>query len=196
MNTEQWCADDALMMRWWCADDALMMHWWCTDDIQMIHGWFTESSFQKYTTCRVFLALCNMLFLSICVFVYLYFCICAFGTWEYNFWYPWTILFSKIYHMLGLSGTLSYAVFVYLCICIFVFVRSAHGNKVFDILEQSSLQKYTTCLVFLALCHMLYLCICVFVFVYLCMRHLVISILISLNQELSENLWFVWSKTS
>ena len=44
--------------------------------------------------------------------------------------------------------------------------------------------------------NMLYLCICVFVFVYLCMRHLVISVLISLDQELSENVWFVWSKTS
>ena len=44
--------------------------------------------------------------------------------------------------------------------------------------------------------NMLYLCICVFVFVYLCMRHLVISVLISLDQELSENIWFVWPKTS
>ena len=34
------------------------------------------------------------------------------------------------------------------------------------------------------------------VFVYLCMRHLIISVLISLDQELSENVWFVWSKTS
>ena len=42
---------------------------------------------------------------------------------------------------------------------------------------------------------MLYLCICVFVFVYLCMRHLVISVLTSLDQELSENIWFVWSET-
>ena len=95
-------------------------------------------------------------------------------------------------------------VFVYLCICVFVyfvivffvFVRLTHESIIFDILEQSSFQKYTTCWEFLALFHMLYLCICVFVFVYLCMRHLVISILISLNQELSENLWFVWSKTS
>ena len=39
-------------------------------------------------------------------------------------------------------------------------------------------------------------CIFVFVFVYLCMRHLVISVLISLDQELSQNLWFVWFKTS
>ena len=43
---------------------------------------------------------------------------------------------------------------------------------------------------------MLYLCICVFLFVYLCIRHLVISVLISLDQELSENIWFVWPKTS
>ena len=55
--------------------------------------------------------------------------------------------------MLGLSGTLSCALFVYLCICVFVFV-------------------------------------------YLCMRHLVISVLISLDQVLSENIWFVWSKPS
>ena len=44
---------------------------------------------------------------------------------------------------MGLSGTLSYAVFVYLCICIFVFVSLTHGNVIFDILEQSSFQKYT-----------------------------------------------------
>ena len=62
--------------------------------------------------------------------------------------------------------------------------------------EQSSFHKYTTCSVFLALRNMLYLCICVFVFVYLSMRHLVISVLISWDQELSENVWFVWPKTS
>ena len=77
----------------------------------LINGW-----------CWVFLALCLMLYLCICVFLYLYFCICAFDTWEYHFWYTWTILFSKIYYMLGLSGTLSYAVFVYLCVCVFVYL--------------------------------------------------------------------------
>ena len=116
----------------------------------MIFDTLEQSSFQKYATCWVFLALRHMLYLCICVFVYVYFCICVFDTCEYHFWYPWTILFSKICHMMGLYGTVN----------------------------------------------MLYLCICLFVFVYLCMRHLVISILISLNQELSENLWFVWSKTS
>ena len=108
--------------------------------------------------------------------------------------------------MLGLSGTLSYAVFVYLCINIFVFVCLLHGNIIFDILEQFPFQKYTTCWVCLVLCHVLYLCICVFVylylcicvfvFVYLCMRHLVISVLISLDHVLSEKIWFVWSKPS
>merc|ERR1711981_1255583 len=53
-----------------------------------------------------------------CIFVcvYLYFCICMFDTWEYDFCYPCTTPSSKIYHMLGLSDTSSYAVFVYLCI--------------------------------------------------------------------------------
>ena len=55
-------------------------------------------------------------------------------------------------HILGLSGTLSYAVCVYLCICVSVFV-------------------------------------------YLCMRHLVISVLIFLDQALSKNR-LVWSKPS
>ena len=36
-------------------------------------------------------------------------------------------------------------------------MRSARGNLIFDILEQSSFQKYATCWVFLALHHMLYL---------------------------------------
>merc|ERR1711954_36091 len=60
-------------------------------------------------------------------------------------------------------------------------------NIIFDISEQSSFQKYTTCWVFLSLCNMLYLCICIY---------LVISVLISWDQELSENIWFVWPKTS
>ena len=33
-----------------------------------------------------------------------------------------------------------------------------------NILEQSSFQKYTTCWVFVVLCHVLHLCICVFVY--------------------------------
>ena len=67
-----------------------------------------------------------------------------------------------------------------------------HEIIIFDILEQSCFQKYATCWVFTAQL-MLYFCICVFV--YLCMSHLVISVLISLDQELSENIWFVWSRT-
>ena len=76
--------------------------------------------------------------------------------------------------MLSLSGLnqltrnvyLSICVFVYLYICIFVFACLTHGNVIFDILGQSSFQKYTTWWVFPELCHMLYLYICVFV--YLC----------------------------
>ena len=62
----------------------------------------------------------------------------------------------------------TYAVFVCLCICILVFALLTQGNIIFDILEQSSFQKYTTWWVFLALCHMLYLCICVFVYLCIC----------------------------
>ena len=135
-----------------------------------------------------------------CIFVcvYLFFCICMFDTWEYDFCYRWTILSSKIYHMLGLSGTSSYAVFVYLCILYLYFCIC-----MFDTREYHFWYPWT--ILFSKICHMmglygtvnmLYLCICVFVFVYLCMRHLVISVLISLDQVLSENIWFVWSKPS
>ena len=41
-----------------------------------------------------------------------------------------------------------------------------------------------------------YLCICVFVFVYLQVRHPGTLFLSSLYHHLSENIWFVWSKTS
>ena len=69
--------------------------------------------------------------------------------------------------------------FVICCICVFVYVYFVfaslkHGNKIFDILEQSYFQKYATCWVFLALSHMLYLCICVFCIclcLSLCIRH-------------------------
>ena len=87
-------------------------------------------------------------------------------------------------------------VHLYLCISICVFARLTHESIIFDTLEQSSFQKYTTYWVYLELFHMLYLCTCVFVFVHLCMRHLVISVLISFDQKFSENVWFVWSKTS
>ena len=49
-----------------------------------------QSSFQKCTTCWVFLALFHILYLCICVFVYLCLCICVGDTWEYQFRYPWT----------------------------------------------------------------------------------------------------------
>ena len=52
----------------------------------------------------------------------------------------------------------------------FVFACLTHGNIIFDILEQSSFQKYTTCWVFLALRHMLYLRICVFCICISCIR--------------------------
>ena len=57
----------------------------CTLHGNIIFDILEQSSFQKYTTCWVFLALCHMLYLCICVFVHLYFCICAFDTWEYHF---------------------------------------------------------------------------------------------------------------
>ena len=76
-------------------------------------------------------------------------------------------------------------VFVYLCICIFVFACLINGNIIFDILEQSSFQKYTTCWVFLVLCHVLYLCICVFVCLYLC---------ICVLDTWQYQFWYPWIK--
>ena len=46
--------------------------------------------------------------------------------------------------MLGLSGTLSYAVFVYLCIC--VFVCETPGSISFDILGPGAFRKYMVCM--------------------------------------------------
>jgi len=39
----------------------------------------------------------------ICVFVYLYLCIFVWDTWEYQFRYPWTKSFQKMYGLYGLK---------------------------------------------------------------------------------------------
>ena len=62
-----------------------------------------QSSFQKYAICWVFPALGNVLYLCICVFVYLYLCIFVWDTWEYQFRYPWTKSFQKMYGLYGLK---------------------------------------------------------------------------------------------
>ena len=49
--------------------------------------------------------------------------------------------------MLGLSGTLSYAVYVYLCICVSVFVYDTLGNISFDILGPRAFRKCMVCMV-------------------------------------------------
>ena len=72
--------------------------------------------------------------------------------------------------MLGLSATLTEAVFVYLCICICVFACQTLGNIVFEVLVPLPFQKYNTCLIGLSSNFtqtvFVYFCICVFV--YLC----------------------------
>ena len=134
--------------------------------------------------------MCHMLGLSgtltYAVFTYLcicVFCICAFDTWDYHFWYPWTILFSKICHTLGLSGTLPYAVFVYLYICVFVFlylrvwhmgisVLMSLNNPLFKNMPHvGSFWNFVIC----CICVFVYLCICIFVFAHL--RHIIFDIL-------------------
>ena len=47
--------------------------------------------------------------------------------------------------MLGLSGTLSYAVFVYLYLCICVFVYETLGNVSVDILGPRAFRKCMVC---------------------------------------------------
>ena len=97
--------------------------------------------------------------------------------------------------MLHLSATLTNAVFVYLCICICIFASQTPGNIVFEVLVSLPFQKYSTCHVYLQLWPMLYLYICVFVFVHLQVRYPGILFLRSWYHYLSENIWFLWSKT-
>ena len=107
-------------------------------------------------------------YLSICVFVYLYL----------RFWHMGISFFTSsnnpLFKNIPHGGFFRnfviccICVFVYLCICIFVFALLTHGNTIFDILAQSSVHKYISCWVFLALSHMLYLCMCVFVSFCIC----------------------------
>ena len=159
-----WCTDNVLMISWWCADDALMMHWHYSDNT------YTESFFSSIPIYLYKRLSCNtsrecrtteyiyhpffknipyvgsfwhFVICCICVFCICIFCVCASDTWEYHFWYAWTILFSKIYHMLGLSSTSSYAVFVYLCILYlyFLYLRVWHMGILFLISLNNPLFK-------------------------------------------------------
>ena len=169
MNTEQWCADDALMMRWWCADDALMMRWWCTDGALTIYRWYMDDSLNPlFKNIPHVGSFWHFVICCFCLFVYLYFCICAFGTWEYNFWYPWTILFSKIYYIMGLSGTSSFAVFVYLCISVFVFLYLCVWHIWLWFLISLNNPLFKNIPHVGSFWHLVICCICVFVYLYLC----------------------------
>ena len=64
------------------------------------------------------------------------------------------------------------------------------ANVIFDILEQSSLQKHTTCWVFLVLYHMLYLCICIFVFACLIHGNIICDILEQFSSKIYNMLGF------
>ena len=91
---------------------------------------------------------------------------CSFCAWQTKCCMKINVI--SVYLCICVFVYLCVCVFVYLCICIFVYALLTHGNVIFDILELSSFQKYTTWWVFLALCHMLYLCICVFVYLCIC----------------------------
>ena len=89
-----------------------------------------QSSFQKYTTCWVFLAIHHMLYLCICVFMYLCICIFVFALLTHGNTI-FDILAQSSFHkyiscwvFLALSHMLylCMCVFVSLCICVFVCV--------------------------------------------------------------------------
>ena len=100
---------------------------------------------------------------------------------------------SKISHIVGLSGNLSYAVFVYLCIlylyfCICAFDTWEHHfwypltilfSKIYHMLGLSGTLSYSV---------FVYLRMCVFVILYLCIRHMWVSFLIPLNNPLFINI--------
>ena len=78
--------------------------------------------------------------------LYLCICNCVFGTWEHDFWHPWTILCFKYticLVFLALRHMLYLCISVF-CTCIFVIACFTHGDIIFDILEQSTFQKYTS----------------------------------------------------
>ena len=98
--------------------------------ISIIFDILEQSSFQKYTTCLVFLAL---LICRICVFCICIFCVCASDTWEYHFnileqssFQKFTTcwVFLLLRHMLYLRICV-FCICIF-CICIFVFVSLTH----------------------------------------------------------------------
>ena len=142
-----------------------------------------QSSFQKYTTYWVFLVLHHMLYLCILCMYFLYLRILHI---EISFLISLNNpLFTNIPHVGSFWHFIicCICVFMYLCICISIFACLTHGNIIFDIIEQSSFQKYATWWVFTAL---LICCICVFVYLYLC---------ICAWDTWKYQFWYPWTKS-
>ena len=93
--------------------------------------------------------------------------------------------------MLGISVTLTKAVFVYLCFCVFVFACQTNGNFVFEALGPLPFEKYSICQTYLQLWKKMYSCICKFVFVYLHIRHQRTLFLMSSYHYLFKNITYV-----
>ena len=99
--------------------------------------------------------------------------------------------------MLGLSGTLSYAVFVYLCICIYVFAHLTHGSIIFymsdlnnplfkNIPHVGSFWHFVIC----SICVFVYFCICICVFACLTHGNIIFDILEQSSFQKYTTYWF------
>ena len=104
------------------------------------------------------------------------------------------ILFSKIYHMLGLTGTLWYAVFVYLYFCI---RRLIHTWEYYSFLIPLNNPLFKNIPHVGGFWHFVICCTCVFVyfvfvFLYLCIQHMWIQFLISFNNPLCKKYTTCW----
>ena len=75
------------------------------------------------------------------------------NNWEHHFWYPGTIFFSKIHHILIYWVFLVLCWMLHMCICgfcifvFFVFVYETLGNITFDIFGPRAFRKYIVCMV-------------------------------------------------
>ena len=124
-----------------------------------------QSSFQKYTRCWVFLALCHMLYLCVCVF-----CICIFV-------FACLTHGNIIFDILEQSSFQKYITcwvflalchMLYLCICVFIFLYLCvcHMEIPFFISLNNPLFKNIPHVG--SFWHFVICCICVFVYLYLC----------------------------
>ena len=174
-----WCTGDALMMRGWCAHDLLLIHRWYTCDARKMHGWCTDDALMMRGWCTA-----DALWCTDDALLMHFWCtddapmMRGWGADDTLMMHLWSGDDARMMHWRCIDDS---PMWHWWCTCV-----------IFDILESSSFQKYSIYRVFCAVWwyddhHMI---------IWWSSYEDMMMMTRCQDHILTENIWFVWSKTS